>query len=287
MPGFDRVIIADWSAASALSPARPSKDAIWICRADHAGLTTSYHRSRMQAEAMLLAEINAAQLAGARLLIGCDFPFGYPQGFAQALTAQTAAKAVWQYLAGAITDGDDNANNRFEVADAINAQFASGPFWGRPEGRILPHLPARKLVDYTALPFAERREIERRIPSAQPVWKLYTTGSVGSQSLMGLPMIARLSRLAGVSVWPFDATLTDVVLAEIYPSLLAPIVAQNLALQGAGAIKDAVQVQVLAAALHRQRASVWDQVLELPHADARNEGWILGAGFQRALMGTA
>ncbi len=285
MRGFDRILIVDWSAASAPSPAKPAADAIWIGCADGAGLSASYHRTRAAAEADLRAQILAAQAQGLRLLIGCDFPFGYPAGFAAALTGQADARAVWQYLVGHIQDGADNANNRFDLANAINSRFASGPFWGRPAARDLPHLPARKTVDYSALPFAERRAIDRAVPSAQPVWKLYTTGSVGSQSLMGLPMIARLAALRGVSVWPFDATLSDVVLAEVYPSLLSPAVQRALA-QDQRAIKDAVQVRLLAQAFLRQPADVWAQMLALPAAIAREEGWILGAGFA-GLLGRA
>ena len=279
--GFDRVIIVDWSAAFAPSPARPSADAIWTCCADGLGAAVQYHRTRALAEAYLRAKVRRAQTDGARLLIGCDFPFGYPAGFAMALTGRAGARAIWDYLESAIQDSPANANNRFAVANAINAQFQNGPFWGRPKGRDLPDLPARKVVDYTALPFAERRAIERALPSAQPVWKLYTTGSVGSQALMGLPMIARLARLDGVSVWPFDARLTGVVLAEVYPSLLAKAVAREVAHRGA--IKDEMQVQLLAQALLRQPQEIWAQMLALHHADAREEGWILGAGFAAEL----
>ena len=278
---FDCVIIVDWSAASAPSPSKPSADAIWTCRADARGEQTQYHRTRAQAEAYLRGQITAAQTQGARLLMGCDFPFAYPRGFAHALTGQADARAVWRFLQGVITDSDSNANTRFDVANDINARFGIGPFWGRPAGRDAPHLPARKTVDYSALPFAERRAIDRAIPSAQPVWKLYTTGSVGSQALMGLPMISRLSGLNGVSVWPFDESLTDVVLAEVYPSILAKAVAREVALSGA--IKDAVQVQLLARAMLRQPPDVWAQMLALPHPDAREEGWILGAGFADVL----
>ena len=42
--------------------------------------------------------------------------------------------------------------------------------------------------------------LEQQVPRAQPVWKLFTTGSVGSQALMGLPLLHRLSQRAGVAV---------------------------------------------------------------------------------------
>ncbi|MDZ7905391.1 MAG: molybdopterin guanine dinucleotide synthesis [Cypionkella sp.] len=280
---FDRVIILDWSAASAPSPRRPSADAIWLAEADARGENVQYHRTRASAEAQLMGAIRAAHSTGARLLIGCDFPFGYPAGFAAALTGQASARAVWRYFAGEITDSAANANNRFSVASTVNAQFGNGPFWGCPMGAQTAHLCAKKRVDYADLPFGERREVEKRIPSAQPVWKLFTTGSVGSQSLMGLPMIHRLAQMRGVSVWPFDAPLSPIVLAEIYPSLLAREVAAAMAQQGSDAIKDAVQVQLLARALLGQSAASMAQMLAVPNPLAREEGWILGAGFAAEL----
>ena len=78
MSGFDRVIIADWSASGSLSPARPSADAIWIGVTDASGTTTSYHRSRHMTETTI-----TALLAGQdRMFLNFDFPIAYPASFA-------------------------------------------------------------------------------------------------------------------------------------------------------------------------------------------------------------
>ena len=272
MSRFDSVVVVDWSAASALSPARPSPDAIWI---GQAGRESRYFRGRLQAEAALRDLITQEQAAGRRLLIGFDFPFGYPAGFAARLTGQAAAQAVWAWLAARIEDGPDNANNRFALAASINRELGGGgPFWGCPPGLSLPGLPARKGVDYPALGLSERRAVERLVPRAQPVWKLYTTGAAGSQALMGLPMIHRLSALPGVAVWPFDDAEAPVVLAEVYPSLLARAVAADSA-----AVRDEAQVRLLSRALARADLA---PLLAVPQI-AREEGWILGAGHVAAL----
>jgi molybdopterin-guanine dinucleotide biosynthesis protein B len=257
-------------------------------------VSAHYHRTRASAEAQLGGEIARALACGQRLLVGCDFPFGYPAGFARALLGNPGAGAsdIWRYLGAHIQDGPDNANNRFDVAAQINRHFIAGqaghgPFWGRPMGRDLPDLPARKWVDYTAFSFAERRAIDRAAPKAQPVWKLYTTGSVGGQALMGLPMIARLAQQAGGAgaVWPFHPIANaNIILAEVYPSLLAQKVAQIMGQIGPSAIKDQVQVQVLSAALYGQSGDIWAQMLAPPHPDAAEEGWILGLGFTDALL---
>lgn len=281
MPRFDTVITVDWSASGQPSPARPSPDAIWIGVARAGGdEITSYHRTRAGAEQALMTLLDDEALLGRRVLVGFDFPMGYPAGFAQRLTGEPSAKAVRRWLADRIEDGPANRNNRFAVSASINLDFGGGPFWGRPSNLALAGLSERKVVDYPALGLAERRLVEAVVPRAQPVWKLYTTGSVGSQALMGLPMIHRLAQRPGTVVWPFDAPLADVVLAEVYPSLLAPAVAVE------PGIKDAAQVRLLSRAL--LALSVQGRLgplFEAPGAPVTTEeGWILGAGHADALL---
>jgi molybdopterin-guanine dinucleotide biosynthesis protein B len=281
---FDTVVVVDWSASAAPSPARPSADAIWIGVAGTQGEATSYHRTRAEAEAALAALLDAEAAAGRVVLAGFDFPFGYPEGFAARLTGTGTAGAVRDWLARHLADGSDNSNNRFELAGRINAQLGgSGPFWGRPRGTSLPHLPETRAVDYAALGLPERRRVETAVPRAQPVWKLYTTGSVGGQALTGLPVIARLSRRPGCAVWPFDPPTGSLVLAEVYPSLLAAEVA---AATPPGGIKDEVQVRLLARALFRlaQTGGLAALLHDIPDWSGRQEeGWILGAGHEAAL----
>ncbi len=273
----DRVLVGDWAAASAPTPPRPVADAIWI---GEAGDGETYHRTRAAAAAHLHARVARALAAGERVLIGADFPFGYPAGFARALTGRDGALALWDWLAAHVVDGADNANTRFALAAAINARFPGvGPFWGRPRSLDLPDLPERGTAR-THARFSERRVVETLVRGAQPVWKLYTTGSVGSQAIMGIPRLAALRAAfpGRVAVWPFEP-LTDaqVVLAEVYPSLLAPEVAA-----AGDPIKDRAQVRLLAHAL----AAVDLAPLlapDAPRAVLAEEGWILGAGHETAL----
>ncbi len=284
MTSFDSVIVVDWSASATPSPAKFSADAIWIGVRNALGQSTRYHRTRAQAEAALVQVLHHELKAGRRVLAGFDFPFGYPDGFAAALTGTTAPHAVWEWLADAVSDGPNNQNNRFLVAQDINRRFAAaGPFWGRPAALNLPDLPATKMVDYPGLGFAERRLVETRVPRAQPVWKLFTTGAVGSQSLMGLPMISRLVARFGASVWPFEPLEAPLVLAEVYPSLMDPAV--RTAVQQ-GEIKDAAQVRLLAQALWQmgRDGSLPAVLRDVPDAACAEEGWILGAGHQATML---
>ncbi len=81
---------------------------------------------------------------------------------------------------------------------------------------------------------------------------LFNPGSVGSQSLLGLPMVHRLAQRADVAVWPFDTPDAPVVLAEVYPSLLAGPVA--ICANRDGIPADQAQVRLLACALWRLSA---------------------------------
>jgi molybdopterin molybdotransferase len=299
---FDRIIVVDWSARSTPSPRRPSADAVWIGTAGEGAGEPVYCRTRAEAEALLAAILSEAAAAGQRVLAGFDFPFGYPAGFAAAVTGRAEALALWERLADVIEDGPENANNRFKVADAINARLpGTGPFWGRPAGLVLAALPERG-SDRTGHGFAERRLVERAVPRAQPCWKLYTTGSVGGQALVGLPALERLRRdprwAERIKVWPFESGLAppeaEVVLAEVYPSLLDGAVATARAAEGG--VRDAAQVAVTAAALARldaagELAALFAGPAGLGAAERaaveREEGWILGAGHEAALAAAA
>jgi molybdopterin-guanine dinucleotide biosynthesis protein B len=283
---FDTVVVVDWSSAGSPSPAAPSANAVWMGVAGTSGETVSYHRTRAAAEAALGALLDAEAGAGRRVLTGFDFAFGYPAGFAARLTGRPEARAVWQWLAKNLTDAADNRNDRFALADRINARLGGhGPFWGRPRHHALAHLPQTKAVDYAALGLAERRRVEAVVRRAQPVWKLYTTGSVGGQVLTGLPVIARLAARPGASVWPFDPPTGPLVLAEIYPALIGAAVT---AAARPGDVRDEVQVRLLARALWRlaQSGGLGPLLHDVPVWPGRNEeGWILGAGRADVLAG--
>ncbi len=288
---FNTVVVVDWSASATPSPATPSPDAIWIGVARTGQTTTTYHPTRCDAEAFLCRLLDTEKAAKRRVLLGFDFPMGYPQGFAARLTGRAEAKAkdVWDWLDRHITDSATNANNRFAVANQINALFHQpGPFWGRPTGTAYSHLTHLPTTKPTTNAFAERRDVEKQVPHAQPVWKLFYIGSVGSQSLMGLPLIHRLSCRPGAQVWPFDAPTGPLVLAEVYPSLLASAVAVAVAVAAAVAaglapIKDEVQVRLLASALWTlSHAGSLAPLFDTPSV-AQEEGWILGVGHEDLL----
>ncbi len=185
------------------------------------------------------------------MLIGFDFPFGYPTGFAARLgLSGTPWRAVWDEIGRLVEDDESNANNRFAVAADFNRRISEGafPFWGCPIGRGTDFLGPRHHRRHDADPLKERRLIDLYMRTAQPCWKLLGAGSVGGQVLTGIPVVRALRddpRWRGKArVWPFETGLRPpaeaaIVFAEVYPSLWA-VSPQD------GEPKDAAQVRTVA-----------------------------------------
>ena len=297
---FDTHIVVDWSARSVPSPARPVGDAIWWCAArDGTVGEPEYARTRHDAVRRLGAILARECAAGRRVLAGFDFPFGYPAGFAGRLTGRADGPAVWDWLAARIRDGEDNANNRYAVAGSINRMFPGlGPFWGRPRTWCHPDIPIRgRDRSCRDLQPPERRIADRRAAGAKTVWQLAYAGSVGSQALLGLPALKRLTARYGLrdraAVWPLETGLRPsgkpVVLVELYPSLLRREVAE-LRLVGEIADRAQVRVNTLALALLDRAgrlAPLFHGVGDLASAQRRiieaEEAWIFGLGHEDAL----
>jgi molybdopterin molybdotransferase len=281
--GFDTIAVVDWSARAQPSPRRESADSIWIGIARDGAVHCTYHRTRAEAQAALGALFEAELAAGRRVLAGFDFPFGYPKGFARAVTGSDDPLGVWEALAQRIEDRPDNANNRFVVAAELNDLFPGiGPFWGCPTGHDDPRLPAKGTArrDHG---MAERRAVEQLLPGAQPCWKLFTIGSVGSQALLGIPRLQALRERFGeaLAVRPFESHDAAIVLVELFPSLIVKTVA---ALHQPNEIKDRAQVRVLAQALARLEPL---RLEAMTREGCTLEGWILGLGHEGALHAAA
>ena len=271
---IDTVIMVDWSARSAPSPAKRSKDAIFVAERTGREGHVTYCRTRDAATGHLTARFQAALAEGRRVLAGFDFPFAYPAGFATALTGQDDPFAVWEWLAAAVTDDARNANNRLDVADQINARFdAQGPFWSHPTGKTPAHVPFRK-PPHLGFPFAERRQVEMVAKGASTCFQLFGNGAVASQTLVGLPRLHALKRHFGaaLAVRPFEDRPAPILLAEVYPSILSAEIKRR---QRPGEIPDAAQVRVLAQAF---AALPPDRLEAMLREGDRIEGWIAGLG---------
>ena len=275
MSTFDTVVMVDWSGGNDRG-ARPVKDAIWACVA-RSGRSEDpiYFRNRQAAEEWLSRFIQAEKSLDHRVLAGFDFPFGYPTGFAKALTGRASVMALWEWFAARIEDSP-KSNNRFDIAGEINQKFGgAGPFWGNGLGRDIPGL-ARNKNNYEN-PFPDKRIAEQQAKGAFTCWQMAGAGSVGSQVFMGLPVLYRLRNKLDAAVWPFEPLDKQVAFVEIWPSL-------TLGAAPDGQIKDAWQVQECA----RMVSSLSkDELFQMLGVDAPEEGWIFGLGHEDILREAA
>lgn len=293
MQVFDHFIAVDWSARNKPSPAKPTRDAIWIAEATARGrIRSTYFRTRAACYDYLRGRL--IRLRKKRVLVGWDFSFGYPKGLGKALRLKEKPcwRAIWDLISELIEDDSDNRNNRFCVGARLNERIMapSGPFWGVPVGQSGIFLgskcdfefpvPTRKCF------LRERRRVETLNLRMQPAWKLAYAGSVGSQALLGIPRVRALrddAELREVShVWPFEGTGADagaaIVHAEIYPSLLTIP-------RRKGQILDREQVKCYVSWLQeRQQSGELQQYLDRPWGEdpkvhrcvTEHEGWVLG-----------
>ncbi|MDC0658447.1 molybdopterin-binding protein [Leisingera sp. SS27] len=284
MTPFDAVLTVDWSAAKRKFK-RPSKDAIWlgVARGGTAEQPV-YCRSRQEAEAWISRFLAVEQAAGRRVLAAFDFPFGYPRGFARRITGSDDPFALWQWLEERIEDAEDGSNNRFGVASEMNRLFAgAGPFWGKPDEASWPDIPYRKSgITYTDV--AERRSADLAAKAASSCFQLFFNPTVGSQVLMGLPVLQRLRLNHRAAVWPFENIAgAQIVFAEIWPGLIEPAVKAAMAVADEGEIRDRVQMRLLSQALSRLPAKELAAMLAAAPEEAQEEAWILGTGNEDRL----
>ena len=88
---FDAYFVIDWSARSKPSGVRPRKDALWIgegLMTDEVGtvsLKDTYWPTRKACTDYLRSRLLHHAHAHHRILVGFDFAYGYPAGYAAAL----------------------------------------------------------------------------------------------------------------------------------------------------------------------------------------------------------
>ena len=293
-PYFDRYITVDWNASK--SPTRKPEDSIWVYVLDADGTPSKPKnlRTRGAAENEVRSALRDSVARRKRVLVSFDFAYGYPARFASALDLRGESwQAIWHYLLTEVQDDAvTNMNNRFRVADAINRQLGHPVFWGQdPYQPPLLNLPRRgdRYGDaLQKLGLAKYRAVEQVIcntrgTDAKTVWQLWGRGVVGSQTLTGIPVLARLLHdedLAPVSaVWPFQVQVPDlppgrpaVIHAEMFPSLFDIHVLPDQS-------KDEAQVMYVADKFRdHDRLGTLGELFAAAASDpvSAEEGWILG-----------
>jgi hypothetical protein len=227
-----------------------------------------------------------------RMLVGFDFPLGFPRGTAAALKLKGAApwRQMLDFVSKEVKDKPTNENNRFQVGAKMNRLMTGEafPFWGAPARDAQTMLSVKRVRDHGAGDLPEFRLAEEATKGASSIWKLYYQGSVGGQALTGMPVLSRIRTAHGekARVWPFetgwkplahaDLDGIDAVFAEICPSLFAGKAAT-------GQIKDEVQVRAVCDRFNAldekgQLSPLFGPAKDDPRRSAveSEEGWILG-----------
>lgn len=307
---FTRYIMVDWSARQGPSPPKPGPNAIWIGSLDlhHNASEERYFQTRTQAFSYLRSVLEETHAEKQRVLLGFDFSLGFPAGLSKALKLQvskTPWRLLWQEIRDRISDDQGNHNNRFKVAGELNALADNrheGPWWGVPASQSSHHLnpcsPRFPWENNDGVRLNRLRVTEKRLTGVQESWKLFGIGSVGGQTMVGIPYLHDLRLDAGLSehirIWPFETGFTSdpyheielgTVVAEIWPGIVEQQV-QIAMEEDPDQVRDQAQVRCLCQWLAEQDErrllrSHFQPPLELGAKELRccelEEGWILGS----------
>jgi hypothetical protein len=229
---FDSYAMVDWSSNS--RPKRGS-NSIWIASGTWSGHAFSEDEAincPTRTEAMRELRQKLDRWAGKRVLVGFDFAFGYPAGFASALglpISNGAWRAIHSHFAAHVTDCPKNMHNRDLFATECNRKVGGpGPFWGCTKSVVTTELKQSRVFDFPYHGLQELRatDIEARNKGAiaLSVWKLNCGVSVGGQTILGIKYLHELAEDVGAHIWPFEGwgvpKKPAIWLAEIFPSLV-------------------------------------------------------------------
>lgn len=343
MPMFDTYLMMDWSAGKPADSDRPKSNAIWwaVQRGRNAHAWTNppaqvvrwpnridslvaFERTRSSAIRHVLAFLKNEVDAKRRVLIGLDFAFGYPKGFAEAVSKRLSVRTIGDFLKQEFcmsgrdySDHDDRAasDHRFAVARSLNKTLKElgvkgpGPFWSVNDGEVHekkgdPYKKGPKKGEdkwlKEAFWFKRLRVTDQHAPGAQSVWKVSGPGSVGSQALLGLPWLEvlheKLQAMCRCVIWPRHKMPPHsqrplVVIAEIYPSLITKGIGDMIP-DRSQVMENAQAFELLDARgqlkdLFDLKTILRSSVTETDLDAVTEEGWILGTGCDRILQSVA
>ena len=290
---FDAYVIVRWSAASKASAGADSV-VIGLVRRDvrfRNAYSSQTAATRAEGEKKLGALLEELVKRGEKVLLGLDFPLGFPRGLAEGLKLQGEPwQAVWNQLDRMVKDKVDNTNNRFGVGAEINRRITGGPFpfWGCPPRDALTTLQPKRTREHDAGDLPELRATEAKVKGAPSVWKLYYNGSIGGHAILGIPMVRRLKLKYGdeLKAWPFetgwgapDLSGVRIVAAEVFT-----LGAETK--PAAGESKDQTEIRAYAEQIAKlddagKLAPMFAEPKGLAAGETEiarsEEGWILGA----------
>ena len=290
MRRFDTVLFADYSGCEKEAAQR---GCIFLARAEWQPSRRRFGPPRLVGaghtrtglEETVLQELWRAHRDGRRVLFGFDHQYAFPARFWDLLAAAAGMPATsWRGQLELLATGsaalglppitEESAGSARAWARRTNewatSRWGRPLFWGPNSSQ-----PTDPRFRYVEAGFGPLREVERRCGGMKPIFKIGGKGTVGLQSLSGMPHLRSLLRqAASVHAWPFDGWGCPDgahVLAEIYPTLYNDGERSHH--------RDALEAVRWAAA--QDRAGRLDRYLRRPAEGllaqmGSREGWVLG-----------
>jgi hypothetical protein len=217
IPEFDTFIAIDWSGA-----ARNYEGiSIAMCGAGRTAPRLVAPRGRHWRRREAADWIKAQSQNEHRLLIGCDFAFGFP------------FEPECGYLGGTVPA----VQNIFDLWSLIETQssgdedFGCSRFVGRTEYERLFWTAGPKPDSWMDRKrFTERACAEATRTRPDTLFKMLHSKQVGKASITGMRVLREVRSDSGgrLAVWPFDAVHTSVIV-EIYPTMFRRMATGSIA----------------------------------------------------------
>ena len=141
-----------------------------------------------------------------RMVVGIDMCFSFPEWFVRGELGMQSAPEFWRLVT-------ETHGERWLLRRAAEDPELDQRFWGKPHkrpaefsGDQLHRMLRATDIDCKILSHIPEAERAARVKGITPksVFQIGGSGSVGTGSLRGMPMLLRLHE-AGFRVWPFDA----------------------------------------------------------------------------------
>jgi hypothetical protein len=211
----ERVVAVDWSGDKGSGQRKKIWAGVWTAGAGGPvfGGRVSLEGGRTRAE--VCEWLIGMARDTPRMVVGFDFCFSFPEWFVRGELGCVDAPAFWNL----VTNGH---GERWLAAGCEDRRF-----WGkrpRPEefsGERLHRMLRATDIDCKLAALIPEVERAARVKGITPksVFQIGGSGSVGTASLRGMPVLKRL-REAGFAVWPFDRSGLDrPMVVEMYTRL--------------------------------------------------------------------
>ena len=198
--GVQRVVGIDWSGrVDAAGQRRHIWAGIWT---EDAGGKASVRLEAGRTRAEIAEWLIELARETPRMVVGFDFCFSYPAWFVRDEHGMGSAPEFWKRVV------EDGHGERWLARGAEDRRF-----WGKPHkrpaefsGEFLHRMLRATDIDCKIIAHIPVPERQARMKGITPksVFQIGGSGSVGTASLRGFPVLLRL-REAGFCVWPFDA----------------------------------------------------------------------------------